>query len=83
MKSFMFISLRHFFVPMSAIAEEPKRKINDQWHFELNPLYLWFLSMEGNTIIAPSGGNPGGTSNLGEGRLTSAFSIHFEAGKGD
>ncbi|SMG63093.1 hypothetical protein BMETH_1468_0 [methanotrophic bacterial endosymbiont of Bathymodiolus sp.] len=39
--------------------------------------------MEGNTIIAPSGGNPGGTSNLDEGRLTSAFSIHFEAGKGD
>ena len=30
-----------------------------------------------------SGGEPGGTSNFDEGELTSAFSFHFEAGKGD
>ena len=66
---------------VSASAEELSE--NDQWRFELKPLYLWFLSMEGDTTIPASGGDPGGTSSFDEGKLTSAFSIHFEAGKGD
>ena len=68
---------------VSASAEELTTNEKDQWHFELKPLYLWFLSMEGDTTIPPSESNPGGTSNLDEGKLTSAFSLHFEAGKGD
>ena len=40
--------------------------------------------MEGDTTIPPSKGNSGGTSNFDEGKLTSAFRLHFEAGnKGD
>ena len=68
---------------VSVSAEELTTNENDQWHFELKPLYLWFLSIEGDTTIPSSGGDPGGTSNLDEGELTSAFSLHFEAGKGD
>lgn len=56
---------------------------NDQWRFELKPLYLWFLSMEGDTTLPAFGSEPEGTSNFDEGELTSAFSFHFEAAKGD
>jgi len=66
-----------------ASAEEVTAYENDQWHFELKPLYLWFLSLEGDTTMPPSEGSSGGTSNFDEGELTSAFSLHFEAGKGD
>lgn len=69
--------------PVSASAEELTTNKNDQWHFELKPLYLWFLSMEGDTTMPSSEGDSGGTSNFDEGELTSAFSLHFEAGKGD
>ena len=71
------------FTPGLVCADESTESKLDPWRFELKPLYLWFLSMEGDTTMEPSGGDPGGTSSFDEGRLTSAFSIHFEAGKGD
>ena len=71
------------FVSASAFAEELTAQENDPWRFELKPLYLWFLSLEGDTTMPSSGSNSGGTSNFNEGELTSAFSFHFEAGKGD
>ena len=73
------------FSPIAAVADadKPKSKLNDEWHFELKPLYLWFLSLEGDTTMPVSGSSSGGTSSTNEGVLTSAFSIHFEAGKGD
>jgi len=66
------------------LAEElTEEDNNDQWRFELKPLYLWFLSMEGDTTIPSPERDSGSTSNFDEGKLTSAFSLHFEAGKGD
>ena len=73
------------FSPIAAFADadKPKSKLNDEWHFELKPLYLWFLSLEGDATIPAANSSSGGTSSFDEGQLTSAFSIHFEAGKGD
>ena len=73
------------FGSISAFAEEPVSNVNDQWRFEFKPLYLWFLSLEGDTTMPSSNSSPGsgGTSQLDEGELTSAFSVHFEAAKGD
>jgi len=70
-----------FLISASVWAEEFSK--NDKWHFELKPLYFWSLSLEGDTTMEPAKGGPGGTSNLDEAELTSAFSLHFEAGKGD
>ncbi|WP_428353933.1 hypothetical protein [Methyloprofundus sp.] len=71
------------FVPVSVSAEELSKNQLDPWRFELKPLYLWFLSLEGDTTMPASGGSSDATSSTNEGVLTSAFSIHFEAGKGD
>ena len=71
------------FVPVSVFAEELSNNQLDPWRFELKPLYLWFLNLEGDTTMPASSSSSDGTSSTDEGVLTSAFSIHFEAGKGD
>ena len=71
------------FVPVSVFAEESTESKLDPWRFELKPLYLWFLSLEGDSTMPVSNNSSGGTSQFDDGELTSAFSIHFEAAKGD
>lgn len=55
---------------------------DDSWRFQLKPLYLWFVTLDGSATIDPSNTNQGGSSNFDDAELTAAFSFHFETGKG-
>ena len=54
---------------------------DDDWHFVLNPLYVWIVDLEGTTTLPDSGGSI--DIPIGESGTSGAFTIHFEAGKGD
>ncbi len=64
-------------------AAEPAEIEANQWRYEFKPLYLWFLNLEGGSSRESSGDSPGGSNVFDESELTSAFTLHFEVGKGD
>ncbi len=67
----------------SAMAEDAKSS-DDEWHFTLSPLFLWGMSIDGTSQVGPVNVplEITFTDDVLE-NLTSVFTIHFEAQKGD
>jgi len=78
----IFLGLACLLLSNSLFAKE--RKNPDEWHFELKPLYIWVMSLNGSTSLGGTGdGESEGPGRLSydDNQLTAAFTFHFEAEK--
>ncbi len=78
----LIVLVSGFFLMAPNVTWADDSATDDSWRFQVKPLYLWFVSIDGSATIDPNNTSKGGTSNFDEAELTAAFSFHFEAGKG-
>jgi hypothetical protein len=71
------------FVLFSTTQVEAQSAGSDEWQFTIAPLYLWAMNLDGTMQL---GGGPSGDFEVvfadAFDNLETAFTVHFEAGKG-
>jgi len=67
-------------IPALAKSTNEDHKADNEWHFILKPLYLWYVTLDGSTTLSPPEGDSGAFPVDTSG-LTGAFTFHIEAEK--